>query len=660
MYCPKCGSELSNNSKFCSKCGTAVTSTNVRGAIIKPSKRKNVFPIILGFIVCVLFVVVCYTKVKSGSVKENNIGNSHENNTGNDIESNILYLSNGEYEFSSSPDAEQSVVLGASLGYPFSSYEYGRDNLVKFSSDGKYIYFYTDVQDYENAGWHKGNLLRAECSNLINSPKNEPQITEVAHDIIISDWDSNEYLSFLDNGMIIYQTCNNSLYAFDGSKTIEIAENITGYFTDNSEHLIYEVKDGENIYGGTYSVYGVFLDHLEESVQLATQVDMCLPFITQSGDIYYQKFYTDDYESIKLSDLYTVGFDQETQKVFSNCYWVDFNENYCLVQNGNSISLYDCVQDTDSDTSNMEQLREELKSRRLDLYTAYYMDNEKTEKIADDILSPDEVFFNASSETCGNLAYVTAEQATRNKPISIDIFLKFEDVATDPLIFAGEDICLISGCIYDPQQHRTYQLSEDAKDVYKDVSTGYEKVAFCKDAVYLSVPGTLADSPFDVYIAKIDEDGVVGKFSKIIDNALNPMIFENEDPDTESIYYVQVAKETDDFVYFNLNFYNHGTDISLAQNILAGSLCSDGSILAYTDYDDTYGYELTRISPEGEPITIAQHVTDFAPTDSDTILYISDHDLYCYDSTSKLVKSNVDYFWVSNASNTEDSFQSLF
>lgn len=29
MYCPKCGSELSNGSKFCSKCGTAVLSTNI-------------------------------------------------------------------------------------------------------------------------------------------------------------------------------------------------------------------------------------------------------------------------------------------------------------------------------------------------------------------------------------------------------------------------------------------------------------------------------------------------------------------------------------------------------------------------------------------------------------------------------------------------------
>lgn len=588
---------------------------------------------------CVLFAVVCYIKIKPVFTREN----------AND---NILYLSNGTYEFLSSPDAEQSVPLNDSLGY-------GGDDLAKFSPDGKYIYFYTDVQDYNTSdNWHKGNLFRAECSDLINHPKDEPQITEVAHDIIISDWDSNKYLSFLDNGTIIYQTCDKSLYAFDGNKTIKIAENIAGYFTDNSEHLIYEVKDGENIYGNTYTVYGVFLDHLEESVQLASQVDRCLPFITQSGDIYYQKYYTDDYESLKLSDLYTVGFNQETQKVFGNCYLVDFNENYCLVQNGNSISLYDCVQDTDSDTPDMEQLRKELKSKKIDLYTAYYMDNEKTEKIVDDILSPREVFFNASSETCGNLAYVTAEQATRIKPLSINIFSKYEETITDSMIFSGEDICLISGSIYDPQQHRTYQLSEDAKDVYKDVFTGCEKIAFYKDVVYLSVPEIADNSLVSIYIAQIDGDGVVGKFNKIIDNASGAALSEGEDP--ESIYYVQPVRETGDSNYDNLYFYNHGVSTCLAQNILDGSWGSDGSILAYTDYDDTYGYELTMFSPEGEPTIIAQHVTAFVPTDSDTILYISDHDLYCYDGTSKLVKSNVDYFWVSNASNIEDSLQSLF
>ena len=169
MFCPHCGSSLSDNSKFCSKCGTAVPHINASSAISKTTKRKSILPIALGFIVCVLFAVVCYIKIKPVFTREN----------AND---NILYLSNGTYEFLSSPDAEQSVPLNDSRGY-------GGDDLVKFSPDGKYIYFYTDVQDYNTSdNWHRGNLFRAECSDLINHPKDEPQITEVAHDIIISDW----------------------------------------------------------------------------------------------------------------------------------------------------------------------------------------------------------------------------------------------------------------------------------------------------------------------------------------------------------------------------------------------------------------------------------------------------------------------------------------
>ena len=65
MRCPKCGQELAEDVKFCKRCGTPVaagsqpglpeTSDGLTAALREPGKKKKGHPVLLVFLILVLF-----------------------------------------------------------------------------------------------------------------------------------------------------------------------------------------------------------------------------------------------------------------------------------------------------------------------------------------------------------------------------------------------------------------------------------------------------------------------------------------------------------------------------------------------------------------------------------------------------------------------------
>lgn len=246
-----------------------------------------------------------------------------------------------------------------------------------------------------------------------------------------------------------------------------------------------------------------------------------------------------------------------------------------------------------------------------------------------------------STRSCsGAVLYNTADMVTDS--VSLTSVSYTSDV-TDlfALDYADENYLLC----YDVTA--AIQLSADAAadmdDVYYD--SGY---------LYLYVTGSnvfMTDSDGNIYVAAID--GTVGEFTLVSDNAYVLM------RDGSTLYYAYGSYSNNSAYYFDLYTYSDGESKLLARDILEGNIniYEDGVTLVYTDYQSSYGYELTMIDEKGELITIAEDVRFYLRSADGSILYISDGDLYCYDGDERtLVGRDADWCWAMNTMESKNVY----
>lgn len=324
MICPKCGGNVYEGDKFCQNCGAELEKKQ-----IKKSKKRNKKKIFITGIAVVVAGAIGLT----GVVVVKNL---------NKADNAYVYFSDGQYELLTNLKKDRNINFSSGT-----EDNYDKSGLVKFSNDGKYMYYYSQY----TTGSYTGTLCRAEWAKLSqNSERNEKYI-----DVI--DTNIPTYFRFAKDDGIVYKNDMNDLFYYNGKESVRIAKSVMDYETDGSDRVIYTVsnEDGSDNKLETYRLYGINLDAPEEKKKLASDVS----YIVNQDDfdnIFYSRSTSDN-----DTELYVVGFDKEKEclgKQSSNIYYKD-GEIYYTVSNGNSVSLYDYVDDPEKETDTEKNEPEE-------------------------------------------------------------------------------------------------------------------------------------------------------------------------------------------------------------------------------------------------------------------------------------------------------------
>jgi len=335
MTCPKCGSIIPAHNKFCSICGEKLTNSvsdnntkeinaeantqySETSSISSPEKKhvkfipRKIFPIAASVLLAVFLIIGASSIISS-------LGGSNV----------YAYLSDGKYYLISDLDKSKSVEIASAKSDSI------KKNMLAFSPDGKYIYYYTKYDSL----YDTGTLCRAEYSKLKeNSSKNEKHIDIISTNVSLG-------FKFSKDGSLLFTNSDGTLFYYDGKEVARIANNITEFFVENgTNRVIYHTGD----YTEGYSLYGVVIDDIDNKVELASDYYEILSFSDYDHILYTTR------EDDGSHTLYSVGFNRPAEKLAKNLAEQDIlnGKLFFTVENGNSISLYDYVVDESKNIDN--------------------------------------------------------------------------------------------------------------------------------------------------------------------------------------------------------------------------------------------------------------------------------------------------------------------
>ncbi len=142
-----------------------------------------------------------------------------------------LYLSEGSYELVNNLKGENPTELGGGV------YASSNDKLVTFTEDGKYVYYFTQVDSYSETG----TLCRAEYAQLKgHSSKNDQYMQVIATNVCLNQ------CQILNDGRAIYLNSEGILYEYGDTGVAQVARNVTAFYVDEDNEggrLAYESQD---------------------------------------------------------------------------------------------------------------------------------------------------------------------------------------------------------------------------------------------------------------------------------------------------------------------------------------------------------------------------------------------------------------------------------
>lgn len=750
MFCPNCGKKVSCNSKFCGCCGAnlseIVQGQRDRVASTSEKNTKSKVYILVGIFLALLLII--------GSISVKIVLCQRSDA--------YVYLSDGKYELLTNLKNDQAIEMDSC------KWGYTKDSFLSFSPDGKYVYYYSKVNDITNTG----SLCRAEYGKMKkNSPKNDEYIEILATNVRIG-------FTLLNNGTLLFQNEDNTLYCYINSEVIKLAKGVNWYRFDASGRVIYET----GVYDEGYVLYGITSD-MHNKVKLASnyyevfyQIDDFVGAYAMEYDFDNILYYKENSDG--RGTIYITGFEKSSEKLADNVIAGNFIDGklYYTISNGNTLNLYDYVideyseQDSNAKEPDLEEYAVPEYSYRVisgddiseddydELYTScslglfWYGENQDycsmeeafdyrwgNEDVSEVILKATQNFIDKykNVEDENGLILVTDEVKQELKKINnaskdLDykwLFLCLEKVQTgtsydydsyniDMEIYnevadraamrkklqSSEnaypvcslycydngvqtlicddvlDICKYSNLIFyntvdmvsekmnledievvfDIKQLFSVDLEAcnyvltagDMKASIQMSESATETVGAALDSTYTTFYGMssaiiMSNTVGEIGIAEIS-NGKVGSFTIIADDANVLEI----DYSNNVIYYFDEIYKNNNYRYGDLYCYQNDKTVCLAKNVLLSTLniYSDDIILTYTDYNSSYGYELTQFDASGKSTTIAEDVTQYMRIDNSTLLYISDDDLFCYDGKEKkMLCSNVDWIWSLNS-----------
>ncbi|MBR4211640.1 MAG: zinc ribbon domain-containing protein, partial [Oscillibacter sp.] len=337
MVCPNCGETLPDGSKFCGNCGMSMASQTSEektppltppsrdnspeaGAqediIVGVKKRRNIKK--TAALLAVAALVVCVAGLFAWRALS--AGNSADA---------LISLSGGKYYFikgQKGKPIEFASLRANSRGSNDSS------DLVSFSPDRRYAYYFTRVDDDSI-----GSLCRVEYKKLKpDSSKNENYTELIASNVSMTS------LTFMDSGTVLYKNSDDTLYCFDGREAVQIARNVDRFVTEGSA-IVYSTGN----YADGYSLYATSAKGSDEKVKLASDIDAL--YLFKSTDVIVYAKEGDDGSTA----LYLTGLSKETVKLTSNAStilaYLGLDSLYFTEASPDkAIALYDFIADPDA------------------------------------------------------------------------------------------------------------------------------------------------------------------------------------------------------------------------------------------------------------------------------------------------------------------------
>jgi|GEM_PF-1848497 len=690
-----------------------------------------------------------------------------------------VYLADGSYEMMRKLGDDESIEVASSRSSEISS------RLVRFSPDGKYLYYFTKFDGYS------GYLYRAEYGKLkADSSKNDERIESIGSNVRYN------YI-ILDDGAVLYENEDENLYYFNGGDSVKIAKSVDDFTTDKKDRIVYTTGN----YSDGYALYALSTKDVENGGdKIASNVSSIYSWSDLDHIFYTKEDEDDDYNTVVT--LYTVGFASESEKIASDVTMLGSDEGTIvyIVDKGKSVSLYDYVNDTyaSSDANITRPSYDDFETISYDYYklTSYsdlsdydkiycsctqdnYWYYESLEEILEELSDTDEAkplisaFISKYKSTENSEGYFVVDDTVKSElqqivtalgwsgdtvwqsfcfyytesGYSIDydayydaydvyseastrIYLREElqdeyydasiyelyvyhdgsaELVTDQLLSYERSYGGIGGILYNTADMVTekvniedissvydvrstlslnygaenyllsfdgkakYQISEkaaedladftgandqdDDDDYYYSSSSSSVSFYFTDSGLYLT------DGNRNLYSAVIG-DGKVDSFEDVEEDVYVVSVTD------DTIYYAYDVFESGSKTYGDLYTYKDGTATLLAKEVMSDyyldvynpvRIYEDNMLLAYTDYSSR-GAELSYYNAEGNGSVIADEVVSYVRTDKNTILYISDDDLYMYDikkGEKTKLRQDVDALWVKEQMETDTVYASF-
>lgn len=267
MICPKCGKEVRDGAKFCGYCGAPLADAphtpQASAPVSSSSKMRSgrwqlpaIAAILLLLIIgaFILFRTLSGTSTPADGVADPSAGY-------------VAIYANGSYSLVCLDEKNAALPLGTIV------YGSGSDYVpeVQFSSDGKYVFFYTTDPNGQNI-----QLCRAECSKLTTDlKKNQDLYTIVSNENFYYD------LTPMENGiLLLYNEGTGQSYYFDGSRTRELPEDCSSITFDAAGNYVYWSDD---------AIWRVSGGDLSAARQIDTGIDRNSVYFLDPDDLLYQK-----------------------------------------------------------------------------------------------------------------------------------------------------------------------------------------------------------------------------------------------------------------------------------------------------------------------------------------------------------------------------------
>lgn len=510
-----------------------------------------------------------------------------------DEENVYVYFSNGNYEVVTDVVTGATAEITAGIG----DSDYAS---VKFSADGKYMYYITEY--YAGAG----NLWRCEYRKLeAGAADNEKYCQFIASDV-------NSALYTVTDKGVAYEDSHLTLYYFDGNEVRQIGQNVNEFWcSEDGSKIVFEYGEDPGSYGGnekytyldpTQILYGVETSNPDKAIVLANEylevfdiTDFDNIFFTRESDYEDQPYiYVTDFVNgpRRLGILVTDMIEPENDTV------------YYLKESEKDWNVNELFVDSRGETEELSEMKEN------------FMEGKENGQIMDLYM-----YKNGQEKKLDSLAI----------PVYLEKTVCYQTLI--PLL--PWDIGMDGDSQYQILMEKAYYWSSPYCDeiIHFDVYGQFTPFVM---PIYINVNDKLLDVAGDLKRFTIAD----GKITSYLDIAQNAIVLAM---DENAIYYKVEKEDTD---YCDIYKLANGNTTCIAQNVEFGMiyLYSDGSTTALS-----YNNSLILTDENENRQEIASGVSSYVRVDEFTVLYVSNYNAWIWQNgESRLFANNAEKVWCSD------------